>query len=241
MKANFLNLNLQDFIKGAIVAVLTAVLATLTTLLQTGKLFDKTSLPIIGTAALTAFFAYLAKNLFTNSQGQILVPESKATPETVKPVETPVVRIMILALIMSGIGFTAKAQSPFNGFFKPYKAISFEAKYSLGAESVTSGKWLFRPQVAITAVNINLKTKETSTFSSAGLGIGYNHFSNVQGEPFNDYGANLLLLIGENQETNKASFSVAAVFNALGWINLGPIYDTSNNTFGLLTGVSLKF
>lgn len=87
MKANFLNLNLRDLWKGLIVSVLTAVLATLTTLLQTGTLFDKSSLPVIGTAALTALFAYLAKNLFTNSQGQILVPESKATPEITKPVD----------------------------------------------------------------------------------------------------------------------------------------------------------
>ena len=85
MKANFLNLNWADFGKGALVAVLTAVLATLTTLLQTGTLFDKASLPVIGTAALTAFVAYLAKNLFTNSQGQFAVSEKNATPEQVKP------------------------------------------------------------------------------------------------------------------------------------------------------------
>jgi hypothetical protein len=82
MKANFLNLNLKDFGKGAIVAVLTAVLATLTTLLQTGVLFDKASLPVIGTAALSAFIAYLAKNLFTNSQGQILKTEKPIKSNT---------------------------------------------------------------------------------------------------------------------------------------------------------------
>jgi hypothetical protein len=87
MKANFLNLNWYDFGKGAVVAVLTAVLATLTTLLQTGKLFDKASLPVIGTAALTAFIAYLGKNLFTNSQGQLLTTEKNATPEIVKPLK----------------------------------------------------------------------------------------------------------------------------------------------------------
>ena len=87
MKADFLNLNWKDFGKGAIVAVLTAVLATLTTLLQTGVLFDKASLPVIGTAALSAFIAYIAKNLFTNSQNQFLVTEKNATPELVKSVQ----------------------------------------------------------------------------------------------------------------------------------------------------------
>ena len=84
MKSNFLNLNWADFGKGAIVAVLTAVFATVTALIQTGKLFDKTSLPTIGTSALLAFIAYMSKNLFTNSQGQFAVTEKNATPEQVK-------------------------------------------------------------------------------------------------------------------------------------------------------------
>jgi hypothetical protein len=79
MKSNFLNLNLNDFLKGCVVAVLTAVFATLTTLLQTGTLFDKASLPIIGVAALTAFLGYITKNLFTNSQNQLFVSEKNAT------------------------------------------------------------------------------------------------------------------------------------------------------------------
>lgn len=85
MKANFLNLNWNDFAKGLIVAVLTAVFATITTLLQTGTLFKKESLPVIGVAALTAFIAYVTKNLFTNSQNQFAVTEGNATKEVVKP------------------------------------------------------------------------------------------------------------------------------------------------------------
>lgn len=87
MKAAFLNLNLMDLLKGAFVAVLTAVLATLSTLLQTGKLFDKSSLLVIGTAALSAFIAYLGKQLLTNSQNQLLVNEKNATPEVVTPIQ----------------------------------------------------------------------------------------------------------------------------------------------------------
>ena len=85
MKANYLNLNIQDFIKGLIVAILTAVFATITTLLQTGELFKKESLPVIGVAALTAFIGYITKNLFTNSQNQFAVTEGNATKETVAP------------------------------------------------------------------------------------------------------------------------------------------------------------
>ena len=55
MKSNFLNLNWADFGKGALIAVLTAVFATALSLLQAGTLFDKASLTLIGSAALTAF------------------------------------------------------------------------------------------------------------------------------------------------------------------------------------------
>jgi uncharacterized integral membrane protein len=83
MKANFLQLNWQDFAKGLIVAVLTAVFAVITTLLQTGELFKKESLPVIGVAALTAFVGYITKNLFTNSQNQFAVTEENATKQPV--------------------------------------------------------------------------------------------------------------------------------------------------------------
>lgn len=109
-----------------------------------------------------------------------------------------------------------------------------------------ASKWLLRAQVAITAIQINLKSFETSNFSNAGVGIGWQHYIPGELEPFNDYGFNILLLGGKESPstdlpTNKFSFSVAVVANALGWINLGPIYDTRSNTIGILTGVSLKF
>ena len=73
--SNFLSLNWDDFLNGAVVAIITGVLATLATLLESGSLFDKGSLIIIGTAALSAFVAYIAKNLFTNSKRQFLKTE----------------------------------------------------------------------------------------------------------------------------------------------------------------------
>jgi hypothetical protein len=77
MKSSFGTLNWQDLGKGAIVAVLTAVFATALSLLQAGTLFDKASLTLIGSAALTAFLGYITKNLFTNSQGQTFTLEKK--------------------------------------------------------------------------------------------------------------------------------------------------------------------
>ena len=75
MRSDFFALNWKDLLKGVIVAVLTAVFATVAGLIQTGTLFAKESLAAIGISALTALLAYLSKNLFTNSDGEILTKE----------------------------------------------------------------------------------------------------------------------------------------------------------------------
>ena len=68
MKSKFFNLNFKDFLKGSIVAILTGIgtfLASVT---------DPSLTEIIKTAVI-AMLAYLAKNLFTNSQDHILKSE----------------------------------------------------------------------------------------------------------------------------------------------------------------------
>jgi hypothetical protein len=75
MNSTFLNLNVNDFIKGLAVAVLTSVLTIVYNTLQTGSLaFDWTS---IATTALTAAIAYLMKNLLTNSEGKLFKKDVK--------------------------------------------------------------------------------------------------------------------------------------------------------------------
>ena len=73
MKSNFLSLNWADFGKGLLVAVLSAVLGVVTTSLNAGSLtFDW---KVIGTVALSAGLAYITKNFFSNSVGQVLKTE----------------------------------------------------------------------------------------------------------------------------------------------------------------------
>jgi hypothetical protein len=77
MRSNFLNLNLRDFLKGLLLAVITAVVAFLYEKLLAGVPLDLELLKAVGMTALASFLAYLLKNLFTNSQGEILTPEPK--------------------------------------------------------------------------------------------------------------------------------------------------------------------
>lgn len=76
MKSNFLSLNLKDLIKGFVVAVSMAILTAVYTAIEAGNLaftweFFK---PVLITG-LGAGIAYLLKNLFTNSQDQMLMKE----------------------------------------------------------------------------------------------------------------------------------------------------------------------
>jgi len=62
-QSNFLSLNSQDFLKGLIVAVGSAVVGVISTSLQEGSLtFDFKKIGII---ALSAGISYLTKNFFT--------------------------------------------------------------------------------------------------------------------------------------------------------------------------------
>lgn len=75
MKADsgFLKLQVQDFAKGLIVAVLGAVLAIIQTSIEAGNLhFDWSA--ILKTAGLAAL-AYITKNWLTNNKGQFGVKD----------------------------------------------------------------------------------------------------------------------------------------------------------------------
>ena len=64
MKSKFLKLGVNDFIKGAVIAILTAIGTVLT--------IDEVTIKKVALAALVGFISYLTKNLFTNSQDKIL-------------------------------------------------------------------------------------------------------------------------------------------------------------------------
>jgi hypothetical protein len=77
MRSKFFSLNKRDFIKGLIVAVITGVLTFMVDGLKSGVPLDLAFLGQIGINALIALGSYLLKNLFTNSKGEILTPDSK--------------------------------------------------------------------------------------------------------------------------------------------------------------------
>lgn len=73
MKSSIFTLNKSDFLKGLIIAVITAVITILYNTVQVGSLsFDWKA---ISTAAASAALAYIMKNLLTNSEDEFLKKE----------------------------------------------------------------------------------------------------------------------------------------------------------------------
>lgn len=73
MNSTIFTLNSNDFLKGLIMAVLSTVITVVYQTVEAGSLiFDWKA---IGTMALTTALAYIMKNLFTNSTGQLFAKE----------------------------------------------------------------------------------------------------------------------------------------------------------------------
>lgn len=75
--SSLLKINIRDLVKGFFVAVLTVIVSGLSTSLNTGHLPTETELKSLALIGLSAGGAYLLKNLFTNSNDQLLKKEPK--------------------------------------------------------------------------------------------------------------------------------------------------------------------
>ena len=70
-RSNFLTLNWRDFFKGLFMAILSSVITFIYQVVQTGATFDAEFLKAAGVVAVTTLLAYLSKNLFENSSGDL--------------------------------------------------------------------------------------------------------------------------------------------------------------------------
>ncbi len=73
--SSYFNLNLKDLAKGAIVAIISALVSAIIPAIDSGTLPDMAQLKAAGWIALTAGVSYLLKNLFTNSDDAFMKAE----------------------------------------------------------------------------------------------------------------------------------------------------------------------
>jgi hypothetical protein len=140
-------------------------------------------------------------------------------------------RLLLISVLLVIISNT------FGQFFKPVPRDLFS---NVTADSRAKGSsiWLPRPSATISAVQWNYdkdaKTFNAIAFQSVGLGVGYQHFIEANGVPYNNYGFNALMLLGTD-------ISAAVTCTALGIINAGICYNITLRQFGVLTGVQIRF
>jgi hypothetical protein len=70
MKSGFAKLNIEDFFKGLIVAVLSALVTFLYNTMDSGEVV--LNWKMIATTSLSAALAYIIKNYLTNDEGKFL-------------------------------------------------------------------------------------------------------------------------------------------------------------------------
>jgi hypothetical protein len=149
-------------------------------------------------------------------------------------------KIVIFLALISVTLFSANAQSHWSGFWRPVEKSTLTGK----APGDKTFEFKFRPAASMTAVqfswNKDEKLFESSTFSSAGLGFGLQHYvEKADGSLVNNYGFNALIVLDGSQ--SSSGVGVALTASALRFVSLGGGYSLTNKQFFLLTGIMYNF
>jgi hypothetical protein len=75
--SNIFKLNIKDVIKSSIVFLSTSLVGGLIKLVEAGGTIGWIEIRLVLYTAIISSFGYLVKNLFTNSDDKLLVPENK--------------------------------------------------------------------------------------------------------------------------------------------------------------------
>lgn len=154
---------------------------------------------------------------------------------------------LIIILLLVAFGTVTFAQ----GFFTPIGTQKWDrlvAQKGL-VKAVNPQMWVLRPAISITSFkytyNKDTKKAEVSNYLASGLGVGFQHYIESDEGPYNNYGANLLLLfntvpLGTVEEPN-AGVSLAGTFSALKLIDIGLGYDFSVKQVFLMGGIKYNF
>lgn len=152
----------------------------------------------------------------------------------------------LFVIILLAIGLAGYSQSKHGKFLRPVPDNLFNLGTSKNpVVAITSSAWIPRPALNIVAAKwwIDKETKKVgfSSFSAIALGIGWEHYtptSDTDPTPYNDYGFNGLLLLGEN-----ICVGVTFNYNVAGAaiIHFGADYNFPLKRPELLTGVKFEF
>lgn len=148
---------------------------------------------------------------------------------------------LLVLLVFIAITISGFSQSKWDGFFKPVTPQQFQS-YLKGVSAANANVWLFRPAVSIAAtmVTYDRTTKEwnATAFNSIGMGIGYQHYIDLNGSPYNNFGFNALVFVNASPD---ATLSFAGTVSALKFIDVGGGYNAGTKNPFVLFGIKYNF
>jgi len=155
--------------------------------------------------------------------------------------------VLIVTIIF--VTITAGAQSRFNGFWKPVSVHPHFVGDITVDEVLKADRgslWLYRPIVQVSALSFYFtgdeRIFEVGALQSAGAGISYSNFVEVNGEPYNRFSVNGLLLFGYDlKEVSPVQMSLAVTATLLEKVSLGGGFNFARMKPFILTGVAITF
>ena len=189
-----------------------------------------------------------------NLIGRIIKSKAKMFNIQTKKGKFGGLRVIIFAIILSGIGITASAQGLFSGFFSPINdnpalnAVKKSKAEGLMGVNVKQVSLLIRPKVGFSAYELTYD-KATKQWNGAAVnavcfGMGLQHFNK---DLVNDFGVNALVSLGTEESLfqtatgEKANIKGILALNVLNIANFGGGRNFTLGAWMLYTGITLKF
>jgi hypothetical protein len=159
-----------------------------------------------------------------------------------------VLKILILAVLFSGIGIAAQGQGVSIWKPVPKNLLQMEkVTVSTPKQLTTPGVWIWRFQAAVVATELTYdktsKEWSSSALDAVGPGIGYRYYTtNADGTLVNTFGFNFLVLLGTDiEKVTLASVKPALTISAFNFVNVGCDYNLGDKKVGLLLGATVTF
>jgi len=216
-QSKLFNLNWADLGRGLLIAFLTALLGGILEKLQTGELPTTwVAFQPILELSLSAAVAYLLKNLFTNSEGQLMRGEKSAAEYRAKRAG----KLLILLPLMLLLSASVSAQS-FIHKVTPESIANKEAVTLRSTDTLSyngQGAFFLRGG-GIASYSKFYYDKETKKilpddYVRAGVGLEFAHYYNDNGAAVNDYGIGLYFLAAKSATNDVGFCSVLASVSA---------------------------
>lgn len=154
---------------------------------------------------------------------------------------------LILSLALICVMLISVHAQRWDGFFKP---VTLDKVVALDGDKAGTSAWLFRPTATVAATVFSLGYNEDGTFdgvqasylAKTGVGLSFAHYIDNEGEAFNNYSVNGVLLLPTDGTTNAAIAVTASMFKVNAGVGVNFIKGQSfkENLF-FLTGVQFTF